>query len=101
MVNPSPNRAQDEVMAVQSCSNTPTSGSIGLRTYVHMIFILASIALPASISAQTKQSKFDEVVMNASAAREQNDVPRAIELYTEAVRLNPKWPDGWWFLGLL
>lgn len=31
----------------------------------------------------------------------QNDVPRAIELYSKAVQGNPKWPDGWWFLGSL
>ena len=31
----------------------------------------------------------------------QNDVPRAIELYTQAVSRNPQWPDGWWFLGSL
>ncbi len=31
----------------------------------------------------------------------QNDVPRAIQLYSEAVEQNPKWPDGWWFLGSL
>jgi tetratricopeptide (TPR) repeat protein len=31
----------------------------------------------------------------------QNDVPRAIELYSRAVQQDPKWPDGWWFLGSL
>jgi len=31
----------------------------------------------------------------------QNDVPRAIELYSQVVEQNPKWPDGWWFLGSL
>lgn len=32
-------------------------------------------------------------------AREAQDIPRAIELYNQAVKLDPKWPDGWWFLG--
>jgi tetratricopeptide (TPR) repeat protein len=31
----------------------------------------------------------------------QNDIPRAIELYSQAVARNPAWPDGWWFLGSL
>jgi len=31
----------------------------------------------------------------------QNDIPRAIQLYSEAVQRNPNWPDGWWFLGSL
>ena len=26
-------------------------------------------------------------------------MPQAIELYGQAVKLDPKWPDGWWFLG--
>lgn len=37
----------------------------------------------------------------ATAAREQNDLPHAIELYGRAVQTNPKWADGWWFLGSL
>lgn len=37
----------------------------------------------------------------AAAARDQHDIPRAIELYRQAVQLDPKWPDGWWFLGVL
>ncbi len=31
----------------------------------------------------------------------QNDVPRAIELYSQVVERNPKSPDAWWFLGSL
>ncbi|HEY3743173.1 MAG TPA: tetratricopeptide repeat protein [Bryobacteraceae bacterium] len=42
---------------------------------------------------------FDEVAAQATAARNANDVPRAIELYRQAVGLNPKWQEGWWFLG--
>jgi len=37
----------------------------------------------------------------ASAAQAQNDIPHAIELYSQIVQQNPKWPDGWWFLGSL
>ncbi|HUA16430.1 MAG TPA: tetratricopeptide repeat protein [Verrucomicrobiae bacterium] len=43
----------------------------------------------------------NDLIAAASAARMQNDVPRAIKLYSEAVEKNPKWPDGWWFLGSL
>lgn len=31
----------------------------------------------------------------------QNDVPRAIDLYSRALQQDPKWADGWWFLGSL
>jgi predicted Zn-dependent protease len=47
------------------------------------------------------QQSFDDLVRAASAAREQNDLPGAIQLYSRAVGLNPSWPDGWWYLGLL
>lgn len=43
----------------------------------------------------------NDIVAEASTAQMQNDVPRAIELYSKAVEQNPKWPDGWWFLGSL
>lgn len=42
---------------------------------------------------------FDVVAAQATAARNANDVPHAIELYKQAVELNPKWQEGWWFLG--
>ena len=35
------------------------------------------------------------------AARDQGDTASAVRLYTQAVELNPQWPDGWWFLGVL
>lgn len=35
------------------------------------------------------------------AARDANDLPGAIALYQQALKLNPKWSDGWWFLGSL
>jgi tetratricopeptide (TPR) repeat protein len=50
--------------------------------------------------AQTAPS-FNDLVEQATAAREQNDVPGAIELYSKAVQANPRWSQGWWFLGAL
>lgn len=44
---------------------------------------------------------FEDVSARAKAAREANDVPHAIELYKEAVDLNPRWEEGWWYLGSL
>src|ERR1039458_9303236 len=56
---------------------------------------------PASAVAQDHPESFDELTAGASSAREQGDIPRAIELYQQATQLNPKWPDGWWYLGSL
>jgi tetratricopeptide (TPR) repeat protein len=57
--------------------------------------------LPGCALAQATPSAFDHVVGAATAARERDDVPQAIELYSRAVQLRPRWPDGWWFLGSL
>jgi len=58
------------------------------------------IAGASGVNAQTP-SGFDQVSAEATAAREQGDVPHAIELYSQALKLNSKWADGWWFLGSL
>lgn len=53
-----------------------------------------------ALAAQTA-SRFDDISAQAAAARDQGDVPHAIQLYSQAVQLNSKWADGWWFLGSL
>jgi tetratricopeptide (TPR) repeat protein len=63
-----------------------------------LFFVLLS---PFSTGAQENSPTFDDLILRASAAREQNNIRQAIELYSQAVNLNPKWPDGWWFLGSL
>jgi len=53
------------------------------------------------LAAQEAAPGFDELAADAAAARDVDDTPRAIQLYTQALQLNPKWEGGWWFLGLL
>ena len=57
--------------------------------------------LQAYASAQTNPSEFDNVVQKAITARNRDDLPQAVTLYSQAVRLHPEWPEGWWFLGSL
>jgi tetratricopeptide (TPR) repeat protein len=57
--------------------------------------------LPAFAPAQATPPGFDQIAQEAATARDQDAVPRAIELYTRALQLKPDWPDGWWFLGSL
>jgi tetratricopeptide (TPR) repeat protein len=52
-------------------------------------------------TGQSAPYRGNDLIAQASAARMQNDIPRAIELYSRALQVNPKWPDGWWFLGSL
>lgn len=63
--------------------------------------ILLIFLLPVRSRAQTDASNFDEIASQAAVARERDDVPRAIDLYTQALNLKPEWPEGWWFLGSL
>jgi predicted Zn-dependent protease len=65
------------------------------------LLVLNVVLLAAGAAAQANPEKFNDLVVKAAAAREQNDVPQAIELYRQAVELKPEWPDGWWFLGSL
>lgn len=64
-----------------------------------LIAALCGLALVSRAAGQI--SAQSDLIAQASAARTENDVPRAIELYSQAVERNPKWPDGWWFLGSL
>ena len=42
---------------------------------------------------------FAAVVKQATAAREANDLDKAVELYKRALALKPDWTEGWWNLG--
>ena len=52
-------------------------------------------------SPQAGVPSFADVAAQATAARDANDVPLAVDLYQQGLKLNPKWTDGWWFLGSL
>lgn len=53
------------------------------------------------LAAQTDAAGFQELATRAAAAREANQPAQAIELYKQALEANPKWAEGWWFLGTL
>jgi len=61
-------------------------------------WLLVSLAC-ATAPAQDHPDQLQNLSVNASAAREQGDLPRAIELYQQALQLNPKWAEGWWYIG--
>jgi len=61
-------------------------------------WILVSLAC-ANAPGQDHADQLQNLSANASAAREQGDISRAIELYQQALQLNPNWADGWWYIG--
>ena len=46
-------------------------------------------------------AEFKRLAARATEARHQEKLQEAAELYEEAVRLNPRWEEGWWYLGTL
>ena len=71
-------------------------------SHISRTAVLILLTCLSDVAGQAQAtSSFDDLVEQASAAREQNDIPRAIELYSRIVQVNPKWPLGWWFLGWL
>lgn len=61
----------------------------------------AQTAASAPSSLPGSSDGFESISAAAAAARQQHDLPRAIQLYSQGVQLNPAWTDGWWFLGVL
>ena len=70
------------------------------RAWACLLLLLAVIPF-GNLAAQDPPPSFEDVAADAAAARDVEDNPRAIALYTQALQLNPKWQEGWWFLGLL
>lgn len=72
------------------------------RTARGLLFLalLFPLVFGRSAICQTS-SRFDEVAARAAAARDQQNLPLAIQLYTEAEQLKPDWQEGWWYLGVL
>lgn len=79
-----------------------------LRRAIRVALFTLAFAGPAVAQAITQSSPesrqspgFDQLSTDANAARQSGDVVRASELYAQALRINPSWPDGWWYLGQL
>jgi len=54
---------------------------------------------PAKSDADS--AEFKKLAARAKEARDQNRLQEAVELYEKALRLNPRWEEGWWDVGRL
>jgi tetratricopeptide (TPR) repeat protein len=52
-------------------------------------------------TAQAASPQFDDLAARAAAARNQQNLSLAIQLYTQAEQIKPDWQEGWWYLGVL
>ena len=71
-----------------------------MRT-IAIIGVLTGICFIALPSTAQETTPFSDLVAQAAAASEQNNVPLAVELYSKALKINPNWVQGWWFIGFL
>jgi predicted Zn-dependent protease len=65
-----------------------------------MIALVAG-ALLCTAAAGPAPASFESVSRRAAAAREGNQLPEAIRLYRQGVRLRPRWDEGWWYVATL
>jgi len=65
------------------------------------IFFAQFATCAASAHAQQADSHFESLASRATEARNQQNIPLAIELYGEAVAAKPDWAEGWFYIGLL
>jgi tetratricopeptide (TPR) repeat protein len=76
----------------------PNSAS---RALLRSLLLFALLQTPILAGAQESAAQFNDVAARAAAARDQQNLPLAIQLYTQAEQLNPTWQEGWWYLGVL
>ena len=57
------------------------------------------VSLFAWAPPQTPPAGFAAVSARATQARLANQQPEAIAAYQQALKMNPKWHEGWFFLG--
>lgn len=59
-------------------------------------------AAPATKGPTPQQlAEFNKLTKQADTARETGRLDDAIRLYNQALQLNPKWAEGWWYLGTI
>jgi tetratricopeptide (TPR) repeat protein len=82
-----------------------------------VIVLLAALVLTTPVWAQSTRkarpkqrptqsragadSEFDRVVKLADEARLSERLDEAISLYGQALKIKPKWPEGWWYVGAI
>ena len=56
---------------------------------------------PQAQTSPAAAAEFDRLVKLADDARSAERLDEAVNLYAQALRIKPKWPDGWWYIGAI
>ena len=63
-----------------------------------MYVFIPALVLMMGMAAD-RPATFEELSQKADQARDANHLDDAVVLYKQALKLRPKWEDGWWALG--
>ena len=68
-----------------------------------MVFLIALLlfAPPAPKAHRPAGPAFEQVSRKAGVARAANDLEAAVALYQHAVKLNPEWAEGWYYIATI
>lgn len=83
-------------LARTPAARSPRTKRIGLAALTTLFWVVAQQAF-----AQQTAPQFEDLAGRAAAARNENNLPLAIQLYAQAEDLRPDWAEGWFYLGLL
>lgn len=72
------------------------------RVFASALILIALLLMVVNpLFGQRVELQFEDLATRAAAARDQNNLPLAIQLYAQAEDLKPDWAEGWFYLGLL
>jgi tetratricopeptide (TPR) repeat protein len=77
---------------------------VQLTTPSHARLVLTVILLSCSavaLLAQSSPTEFEAAAQSATQAREAGHAGEAVQEYRRALKINPRWEEGWWYLGTL
>ena len=72
-----------------------------LRILVVSLALAVAQAVPLAGQQGAVQEDFQQLAQQAAEAQRQGQGEQAIRLYLKALRIRPKWPDGWRNVGML
>ena len=79
----------------------PASLILGVFAGTFLFFAATVSTALQSANRQQDSPDFAHLSAAAGAAREQNNVPEALQKYRQALQLQPNWQEGWWYVGSL
>jgi tetratricopeptide (TPR) repeat protein len=66
-----------------------------------LVLLSAAICLPVDAKDQKSSTDLNSLEQAAATARDQNKIEEAIQDYREALKLQPDWQEGLWYVGTL